>query len=201
MKQYKLSGLALFDFDGTLTTEDSYTKFILFCTPKPRRFIGGLLLSPAILLYKLGWLPACKMRILISAVAFYRRNIQQVQALAQRYVTEVIPHILQPQTMSRMKWHQKQGHHVYVVSASIDPYLSIWCRTMGIQLICSELEKTAKHYTGRYLYGDCGADKVAAITQQIELTRFDTIYAYGDTKEDWPMLALADVGYYQGEKQ
>ena len=193
--------LALFDFDGTITTEDSYTKFILFCTPKPRRFIGGLLLSPAILFYQLGWLPACKMRTLISAVAFYRRDVQQVQALAQRYVTEVIPHILQPQIMSRIKWHQTQGHHVYVVSASIDPYLSIWCSDQGIKLICSELETNAKHFTGRYLYGDCGADKVSAITRKLILTGFDTVYAYGDTKEDLPMLALADIAYYRGEKQ
>lgn len=35
--------LALFDFDGTITSEDTYTKFIFYSTPKVRMGIGLLL--------------------------------------------------------------------------------------------------------------------------------------------------------------
>ena len=45
--------VAAFDFDGTLTTKDTLLDFLTFCFGFKKLFIGFLLLSPALLLYKL----------------------------------------------------------------------------------------------------------------------------------------------------
>ena len=52
--------LALFDFDGTITEQDTYTKFLFYVTPKRRLIMTLLLASPFIALYKLGLLKPLK---------------------------------------------------------------------------------------------------------------------------------------------
>ena len=43
--------LALFDFDGTITDADMYTKFLHYSGTKPRKVVGNLLLAPCFLVY------------------------------------------------------------------------------------------------------------------------------------------------------
>lgn len=45
--------LALFDFDGTITTDDSLIKFIRFVVGDAKTLWGMLLLSPMLIIYKL----------------------------------------------------------------------------------------------------------------------------------------------------
>ena len=45
--------LALFDFDGTITTHDSYREFLLFSFGKMRFITGILRVSPWLLAYLL----------------------------------------------------------------------------------------------------------------------------------------------------
>ncbi|QIR16014.1 HAD family hydrolase [Shewanella aestuarii] len=194
--------IALFDFDGTITTEDSFSAFIFYATPKLRLWFGMLLLFPFILLYKLGLFPAAKIRPMITFVAFWRRNVAQVAMLARDYVDQHLLLIIRPQAQQRIDWHKLQGDKIIVVSASISPYLSIWCHQQGIECICSELTINRHRYTGRYKDGDChGDNKVSAVHRVVNLSQFERIYAYGDTDEDIPMLALADVAYFQWQKQ
>ncbi|GAK86143.1 phosphoserine phosphatase [Vibrio ponticus] len=63
-----------------------------------------------------------------------------------------------------------------------------------------------KRYTGGYLDGDCSFDnkvrllKKRLTAEQLCLTQFDKIYAYGDTYEDIPMLELADEKFFNWQK-
>ncbi|MBQ4811031.1 HAD-IB family hydrolase [Pseudoalteromonas luteoviolacea] len=199
MKKHK--ALALFDFDGTITTEDCYTKFIFFATPKARLYIGYFLVLPIIALYKLGILPANKTRPILSKVAFWRRTENEVVEKARQYVEYVLPPLIRQEVLNKIKWHQTMDHDVYVVSASINPYLSIWCRQIGINLLCSELECIDGEYTGNYILGDCsGVNKVKLLEMQINPSEYEHIYAYGDTEEDMAMLSIADTRFYQGNK-
>ena len=192
--------LALFDFDGTITKQDTFTKFIFYATPKTRLIIAGLCLLPIILLYKLKLLPASKTRPLVAKAAFIGRCHKAVNQLAQQYVDEYIPGVLRQSAIAQIKWHQQQGDTIYLVSASLNPYLELWCKQMGLKLICSELEVKNGRYTGRYVQGDCSKHtKAKLIKQTIQLSDYQQIYAYGDTPEDQQMLALADIRFYRGK--
>ena len=54
--------------------------------------------------------------------------------------------------------------------------------------------------TGRYLDGDIGAYKVREITRRIALASHPRIHAYGDSREDRGMLALAHERWYAGKR-
>ncbi|MDK1289920.1 HAD-IB family hydrolase [Pseudoalteromonas umbrosa] len=193
--------LALFDFDGTITTDDCYTKFLFFSTPKIRLYLGYFILLPIILLYKMGILPANKTRPILSKVAFWRRSESDVMCIAHDYVEQVLPSLMRQDMLEKIQWHQSQEHKVFVISASLNPYLSLWCKQHGVNLICSELECVDGKYTGNYTHGDCsGASKVNLLKKQTNISDYEHIYAYGDTEEDRAMLSIADTRFYQGQK-
>lgn len=47
--------LALFDFDGTITHNDTFSLFLKFSLNKKTQILGGIRLAPYIAGYKLGW--------------------------------------------------------------------------------------------------------------------------------------------------
>lgn len=192
--------LVLFDFDGTLTTKDMYTKFILFSATPVRLLLGIIFMSPLYLLYKLGVIAPRKLRPVVSFFAFAGRSKQQVDAIGLRYAQSIIPNYLCSHALQTLKLHQQQGAKIVLVSASLDLYLKPWCQMMNIELICSQMASNNMRYTGHYLAGDCSCSaKADKVTQQFVLTQFSSVYAYGDTKEDLAMLALADKAFMKGK--
>jgi HAD superfamily hydrolase (TIGR01490 family) len=188
--------LALFDFDGTITKKEMFTDFIHFSTSKKRVFFARIILFPWILLYKLGWYPAYKLRALVAFLAFKGKDFQQINALGAQYAQSVIPMYLRDHAMDKIRWHQNNGDEVVVVSASLDMYLRHWCEKHNLVLICTDLEVKQEKLTGHFVAGDCSSEaKAKKISTRFVLTGYDKIYAYGDTEEDLAMLALADEGY------
>lgn len=190
--------LALFDFDGTITERDTFAPFLRFAVRPGRALVGGLLVSPILLAYRLGVLSASRTRPLVARACFQGEAAETVRASGRRYAAEVVPTGLRAHALERIQWHQQQGDTVVVVSAALDVYLAPWCAAMGVLCICTELEDRDGRLTGRYRLGDCsGIAKVQRVREQYDLSRFPVIYAYGDTHEDLPMLGLAHRKYYR----
>ena len=103
--------------------------------------------------------------------------------------------------LERIDWHRRRGDRIVVVSASLDVYLAPWCQERGLELICTEMEFRDGRATGRYLEGDCsGERKIVRVRERLSLDAYAEIHAYGDTREDLPMLAAAHHKYYRGRK-
>ncbi len=190
--------LALFDFDNTITVNDNYTPFIHFSVPKYRIIAGVVLLAPFIAAYKIGALPATKMRTMVTMLGMRGRSEGDVRQLGLDYGTKHLPGVLRPEALERITWHQGRGDTVVVVSASLDVYLARWCENVGVDLICTMLEVRDGKLTGRYLGGDCTChEKARRVRERYDLNAYGTIYAYGDSKEDEAMLALANKRFFQ----
>ena len=193
--------LALFDFDGTITTQDTYTKFIIASTSKFRLVLGYIFLFPVILLYKCNIFPASKLRQIITWVSFKNRKKSDISSIATDFVNNYLPTVIRSNMLQKIKWHQKNGDEVYVVSASLSPYLDLWCSEHGIKVLCSELELINGKFSGKYISGDCsGHRKVSTIHSKLNISAFNKVFAYGDTNDDLAMLSLADVKYFKGKQ-
>ena len=84
------------------------------------------------------------------------------------------------------------------MSASPENWLNIWCNQIGASLISSKLETKNGKLTGKFDGNNCrGEEKVRRIRLQYDLSNYDEVYAYGDTKGDKPMLELATFAFYQ----
>lgn len=187
--------LALFDFDGTITFEDSFAPFLYFAAPG-RVALGTALLSPLLAAYRLGCVPATTVRAACAFVGFRGRRQDELRELGARYA-KTLSQIVRPEALEKIRWHQARGDTVVVVSASLHPYLSSWCSELGVDLICTELEVKGGILTGRYCGSDCtGREKARRVQARYELSRYSIIYAYGDTPEDAELLGLAHRRYF-----
>jgi phosphatidylglycerophosphatase C len=190
--------LALFDFDGTITRSDTFTPFLRLSVRPARKVAGSVLLAPVILGYKLGMMSGRTSRPIAARVAFQGEQASDVRAVGLRYAREVLPGVVRRRARERIAWHQQQGDAVVVVSGSLDVYLRCWCESIGVDVICTELEERDGRLTGRYVGGDCsGSEKPRRIRQRYDLGRYPVVYAYGDTIDDREMLGLAHEKYYR----
>jgi phosphoserine phosphatase len=77
--------LALFDFDGTITYEDTFAPFIRYAVPTGRILAGAAALSPLLLGYELGLVRATSVRAAIVYAGLKGRNEAEVRVLGKRY--------------------------------------------------------------------------------------------------------------------
>lgn len=185
--------LALFDFDGTITTVSAFPAFMEVAIAPKRLAIGKCLLAPMLLGYKLGVVGPGIVRRSVAYAGFRGARESAVRAAGLLFSRDFIPRILRDEAMDRIAWHKAQGDLVVVVSASLDAYLAPWCEHHGVALICNTLASQGGVLSGRFLDGDCdGRAKVRRIRERYDLHRFPVVYAYGDTDEDRGMLDLAN---------
>jgi phosphatidylglycerophosphatase C len=193
--------LALFDFDGTITVKGTYPGFVRFAVPLQRKLLGGVILSPMLVGYQSRLVSDRTIRKAMSRVAFWGEAPERLRRFGQRYADEVLPSLLRPIALERIAWHQGQGDRVVIVSASLEVYLGPWCRRLGVDVLCTELETKDGVLTGSYLRGDCcGDEKARRIRERYTLTDYATIYAYGDTEEDRQMLEMADKRFFRWQE-
>ena len=67
--------LALFDFDGTITTRDTLFEFIMYSKGKARFFSGFMLLAPVLTLFKAGVISNSKAKQIVMATTPTRFTI------------------------------------------------------------------------------------------------------------------------------
>lgn len=190
--------IALFDFDGTITTDDSLLKFIRFVVGDRRFLLGLVVLSPMLVLYKLKLIPNYKAKQYM--LSWFFKGMRKVDFLkvANEYSLVHIDKIVRPKAIEKINWHKNQGHKVVVVSASIECWLRPWCEKNNLELIATKLEIKDDIVTGKLLSKNCyGVEKVNRIKELYDLKNFDYIYAYGDSSGDKQMLELAHEKFYK----
>jgi len=190
--------LALVDFDHTVSTCDTYARFLRGIASPEQLARAKWTVGPWLLGYRMGLVGAAALRRRVTREVFAGRDPAEVAAAGERYAVDVLPTVLRPLMMEQIAWHRARGDTVALVSGSLDVYLRPWCERHGLELLCNQLEVEDGRLSGRYLDGDRGAQKAAGIRARYDLSRYARIHAYGDSREDRPMLALAHERWYRG---
>ncbi len=191
--------VAFFDFDGTLTTGDTLMPFLKFVVGAPRYYAKLALVSPVLMAYfaKLVRNDVAKQVVLKQYLAGY--HIDELFELGQRFSEEVIPTMLRPEGMERLRWHQERGHECVLVSASLDVYLSSWATVSGFSgVMCSELEYDLKGFASGHLNGqNCyGKEKLERAKNWLSKCDFvEDVFAYGDTPGDYKLFEAAQYPF------
>jgi HAD superfamily hydrolase (TIGR01490 family) len=193
--------LALFDFDGTITTREMLPDFFHLAVEPRRLALGKVLLAPLIIGYKLGVVSGTVVRAAIVRFGFTGSSLAALEAHGINFAQSNLPPVVRPEAIERINWHKSQGDTVVVVSGAFDVYMRHWCQSHQVEFICSSLEHRRGKLTGRYLGRQCVTEeKARRVREAYDLSRYSRIYAYGDTKEDLGLLALAHERYYQWQQ-
>ena len=190
--------LALFDFDGTMTSKDSMFAFIKFAVGRENYYKGLFTIFPTLMRYTFKRIPnyLAKERLMVQFFRGYKTD--EFKAIADKYSLEEIDKIIRPKAAEKMRWHKFKGHKVVIVSASMECWLRAWCERENIMLIATKLDTKGEKLTGKFSTKNChGQEKVNRIKELLDLDSYEYIYAYGDSSGDTALLALADESFYK----
>jgi phosphatidylglycerophosphatase C len=190
--------LAVFDLDGTLVRGDSFLPFLLSYALHHGRYQA----LPAFPLYC--GLYVCKIlsdrtakERLIRAVC-RAQPMPKLAAHAEWFCDTWLQTHLRPSAVERLRFHQKEGHRVILLSASPDLYVPVIARRLGIpEVICTQVAAQDGHCTGLLRGENCKGDaKVRLLQAHLGTERPPaSSSAYGDQSHDLFLLRWVSQGY------
>ncbi len=192
------AGVVAFDFDGTLTTHDSYTAFLKWRAGPIRYALGLVKLAPAALAYlghrNRGRIKAAATREFLAGV-----TRERLETDARAFAELMAPRMLRPDAVRTWRRWSQRNATLVIVTASPEIIVAPFARGLGAEmLIGTELAFDARdRVTGAFATPNCrGAEKVrrlqAVFGEEVRLRA-----AYGDTSGDTEMLAIADEPGYR----
>ena len=179
--------LALFDFDGTITTRETLPDFLRLATPPRRLFWGKVLFALPMLAYRCGLLPVRILRSWLIRYAFAGLTRAEIESAGHRFARDILPGLVRPAVQASIDAHRAAGDTVVVVSGGFDVYLAPWCAAQGIDLLCSTLESHDDRLSGRYAGAQCVAEeKARRVRARYDVDAYREIHAHGDTPRIMP---------------
>lgn len=190
--------IAFFDFDGTITTKDSFIDFLKYTKGNINFFKGIIILSPLIISFYLKKISSQKLKEAFINYYFNNLKIDQFMTIANDYSKKRIIKIINPEALKKIKWHQNKGDEVIVVTASLEYWIENWCNEMNLKLIGTKIEVKNNRLTGKIQGKNCsGIEKVKRIKTMYDLKNYNIIYAYGNGSGDIEMLKISDKKFYR----
>lgn len=186
--------LVAFDFDGTLTTRDSFTTFLKWRVRPARCALGLARLAPAGLAYILD---RDRGRIKAAAAREFLRGLTrgELEAEARAFADEQAARLFRPDALAVWRRWRAEGARLVIVSASPDVVVAPFAEKLGAdRLIATEMAyDTEGRVAGTFATANCrGPEKIArlkaAFGPDVTLKA-----AYGDTSGDKEMLELAEI--------
>lgn len=195
-KNAQIIEIAAFDFDGTITTRDSFLIFMLFLARKRFRFSMLAVIFP-LMIY-----PFHKNRGRLKgdilSVFWGGIDVDVAEDLSQRFVVDVMPNYIRHGAIEELHIHKMAGRHVCIVSASPEIYIKYWAKQHGVEtVLATKLQIMDEKLTGPLDGQNCRkAEKVRRLQDHFGM---NTIIhsAYGDTDGDTEMLEAAQNAYFK----
>ena len=185
--------LVAFDFDGTLTTTDSFMAFLKWRVGGFAYYMDLIRLAPAAFRYVFN---RDKGKIKSAAIRVFLRGVprKMLEEEAAEFASVAAPMLLRPDALKVWRRHRNDGARMVIVTASPETVVAPFARGLGADLlIASQLAFDERDRVGAGLYGrNCrGQEKV----YQLKSVFGDDVRlaaAYGDTDGDTEMLDLAE---------
>jgi len=193
-----LKQIAFFDFDGTITTKDSFLEFIKYQKGSFKFYAGILLNSPYLVAFKVGIISNQLAKEKVMSFFFGKMQVEKFQLACNEFSDKVIPSLIRPKALLEIRKLQEAGVEVVIVSASAENWLRNWCLTQGVSILATRLQDNNGRITGKIEGQNChGEEKVHRVHEAYDLSEYAKIYCYGDTKGDKPLLGLATFSFYK----
>lgn len=192
--------LAIFDFDGTITTGDTFSPFIRHCNGRGRVLRIFFRNIFTILLYFLGKADNTAVKNALLTPWTAGMPYEKFTALCTRFSKDILPAFLRAEALDCIRRHREKGHRIVIVSASLRECVQPWAEAQGIHdVIATSMEIKEGILTGRVPAAtNChGANKVRMLKAALPDLATYYIYSYGDSPHDKPILDIADEAFYR----
>ncbi len=186
--------IVAFDFDGTLTTHDSFTAFLRWKAEPLGYFLGLAALLPHLVAYGVN---RDRGRLKAAAAARFLGGMssERLSADAEAFAMERAQSMLRPDAVQAWRNWRAQGALVVIVTATPEIIVRPFARALGADLLLgTRLEfDGAGRVTGRFAGRNCrGPEKVVRLKEAFG-EDMALLAAYGDTSGDREMLRMAEI--------
>ena len=191
--------IALFDFDGTITSKDSLGAFVVYNFGAVKCALVAVLYAPVHLLYRLNVISSTSAKNFLFPFFLKNITVANFEKMCADFCKIKLPGMIYQKAVEEIKWHLQQNHEVIIISASPADWIKPWAETIGVKhYISSQLEVANNKLTGKLDGENCNHEqKVVRIKKEIPNINEYEIYAYGNSKGDRFMLDLADHSFYK----
>jgi len=191
--------IIVFDFDGTITTQDTFALFLRFYAGSARWVLNLILLLPIFAAYGLRLIDRNAVKARVIRRFFKNAPIDTLNARAQNFAETVIPGLIRPDALKAIKTKHQQGENLYICSASISPYLVPWASLYGFKaVLATELEAKGGVYTGEIEgWNIWGAGKTRRIYAEFAPRQVIIKEAYGDSRGDKELLLASEASFWR----
>lgn len=190
--------LVLFDFDGTITTKDTFIAFLIFYKGMTKFLAGMAVMSPYLGLFALKLIPNWKAKQMVLRYFLSGESVDVLKKKCEEFSEKVLPSLIRPGAIQALNQYKSEKSIVAVVSASAENWVEPWCQKQGLLCIATQLEVENGKITGNLCGPNCyGPEKVKRIEKQFTLKEFDEIVAYGDSTGDKEMFGIAHQYHYK----
>jgi HAD superfamily hydrolase (TIGR01490 family) len=192
----QVKGVAFFDFDGTISFEDSFLEFFKYTDGSLKLYWCVLLNSPFVLLYFLKLYSNHKLKVRFFSFFYKGRAVAELEEKGKVYSRTVLPKMVYPQALQLIRWHLEHGHQVYLLTASSRLWLGEWCRQQNMKIIDTTFESDGKYYTGKIAGENCyGKEKATQIQSILAANKGIPSYGYGHGSGDAYFIAEVKYGF------
>lgn len=188
--------LYVFDFDGTLTNKDTLFDFLQISFPESYKstFIRFI---PLFLLTKFKLANTEKVKQKFISYFLKGKTKEEINILAENYFNKRKDTLIRPKALEYLK-NINDTPNKYIVTASLDLWVQPFADYFGLRLISTKAEFLNNCFTGKFSTANCNnKEKVKRIVNEIQLSQFKEIYAFGDTKGDKYMLKLSTNPHFK----
>lgn len=190
--------IAFLDFDGTITNKDSLLEFIKYSKGKAAFYFGFALHVPFAIAYKLKLFSNQRFKEMMLHYFYKNTSVDEFTKYCAGFSREILPSLIRPKAIKEINALKNAGVEVVIVSASPKYWLIHWCEELDVKCIATHLIVENNRITGKIDGINCyGEEKVTRIKLEYDLATFSSVYCYGDTPGDRPMLALGNIRFYK----
>jgi HAD superfamily phosphoserine phosphatase-like hydrolase len=180
--------IAIFDYDHTLITGDSFMPFLSYAVGRGRAY-AALAESLALLA-----LARAQKTLATDARSYLKAHLlQKTLAGTKRGARLRLWQKENTPVMRKLREHHARGDMVVVASGGLDLYLPELLRDVPHDaLICTDIGMQGDIVTGQMINGNCVRTRKAERVRDFLAVQgpFDESFGYGNYPHDLPMLAL-----------
>jgi len=201
--------VAAFDFDGTITRGGSTLPFLIRARGLlPVLWAVGRTLPQIVKagIFAGAAADEAKERLFILLLADV--PLERIERVGAAFAEQHLRRRQRPEVRARLDWHRQQGHHVVLVSASLEHYVEPAGRRLGVDGVLATRVAVGGSglLTGRFEGKNCrGAEKYARVVGWMRTQGMagagpaqPVLWAYGNSRGDAWLLGSADHGVDAG---
>ncbi len=183
------------DFDGTLTTEDTFLRFIRYAKGDVSFALGFLLNIHFIIMMFMRLLPNGAAKQRVFSYFFKGMSIEMFNQKCHDFAKANM-HLLRKGGIDMINKALAEGDDIVIVTASIENWVQPFFPR--IRVIGTKAEVKDGRLTGKFLSPNCfGGEKVNRLMTAYQYIGDYYIVAYGDSRGDKELLEFADESHFK----